>query len=238
MKIIEIRDLKKDYNNGFVSTTALGGLSFDIEEGEFVAIIGSSGCGKSTLMHTLGLLDRPTSGSYHFEGRDALAMSDDELARIRNKKMGFVFQSFNLLPRTSIFNNVKLPLVYSGLLDEKEKEMVRIALDSVGLGNKMNNFSNQLSGGEQQRVAIARALVNHPAIIFADEPTGNLDSVSGQNVLELLQKLNDEGHTIILVTHEKYTSEMAQRIIQMKDGKIISDEKVVDRRLAKNGLIK
>ncbi len=238
MKIIEIRDLKKDYNNGFVSTTALGGISFDIEEGEFVAIIGSSGCGKSTLMHTLGLLDRPTSGSYHFEGRDALAMSDDELARIRNKKMGFVFQSFNLLPRTSIFNNVKLPLVYSGLLDEKEKEMVRIALDSVGLGNKMNNFSNQLSGGEQQRVAIARALVNHPAIIFADEPTGNLDSVSGQNVLELLQKLNDEGHTIILVTHEKYTSEMAQRIIQMKDGKIISDEKVVDRRLAKNGLIK
>ena len=238
MKIIEIRDLKKDYNNGFVSTTALGGISFDIEEGEFVAIIGSSGCGKSTLMHTLGLLDRPTSGSYHFEGKDALAMSDDELARIRNKKMGFVFQSFNLLPRTSIFNNVKLPLVYSGLLDEKEKEMVRIALDSVGLGNKMNNFSNQLSGGEQQRVAIARALVNHPAIIFADEPTGNLDSVSGQNVLELLQKLNDEGHTIILVTHEKYTSEMAQRIIQMKDGKIISDEKVVDRRLAKNGLIK
>ena len=238
MKIIEIRDLKKDYNNGFVSTTALGGISFDIEEGEFVAIIGSSGCGKSTLMHTLGLLDRPTSGSYHFEGRDALAMSDDELARIRNKKMGFVFQSFNLLPRTSIFNNVKLPLVYSGLLDEKEKEMVRIALDSVGLANKMNNFSNQLSGGEQQRVAIARALVNHPAIIFADEPTGNLDSVSGQNVLELLQKLNDEGHTIILVTHEKYTSEMAQRIIQMKDGKIISDEKVVDRRLAKNGLIK
>ena len=238
MKIIEIRDLKKDYNNGFVSTTALGGISFDIEEGEFVAIIGSSGCGKSTLMHTLGLLDRPTSGSYHFEGKDALAMSDDELARIRNKKMGFVFQSFNLLPRTSIFNNVKLPLVYSGLLDEKEKEMVRIALDSVGLANKMNNFSNQLSGGEQQRVAIARALVNHPAIIFADEPTGNLDSVSGQNVLELLQKLNDEGHTIILVTHEKYTSEMAQRIIQMKDGKIISDEKVVDRRLAKNGLIK
>ena len=238
MKIIEVRDLKKEYNNGFVSTAALNGISFDIEEGEFVAIIGSSGCGKSTLMHTLGLLDRPTSGSYLFGGKDVFTMSDDELARIRNKKMGFVFQSFNLLPRTSIFNNVKLPLVYSGLSDEKEKEMVKIALESVGLGNKMNSFSNQLSGGEQQRVAIARALVNHPAIIFADEPTGNLDSVSGQNVLELLQKLNDEGHTIILVTHEKYTSEMAQRIIQMKDGKIISDQKVIDRRLAKNGLIK
>ncbi|MFA5742496.1 MAG: ABC transporter ATP-binding protein [Candidatus Paceibacterota bacterium] len=238
MKIIEVRDLKKEYNNGFVSTAALNGISFDIEEGEFVAIIGSSGCGKSTLMHTLGLLDRPTSGSYLFGGKDVFTMSDDELARIRNKKMGFVFQSFNLLPRTSIFNNVKLPLVYSGLVNEKEKEMVRNALDSVGLGNKMNNFSNQLSGGEQQRVAIARALVNHPAIIFADEPTGNLDSVSGQNVLELLQKLNDEGHTIILVTHEKYTSEMAQRIIQMKDGKIVSDAKVIDRRFAKNGLIK
>jgi putative ABC transport system ATP-binding protein len=238
MNIIEVRNLKKEYNNGFVSTMALMDISFDIKEGEFVAVIGSSGCGKSTLMHILGLLDRPTSGTYNFEGKDAFAMSDDELARIRNKKMGFVFQSFNLLPRTSIFNNVKLPLVYSGLADEKEKEMVKTALGSVGLANKMNNFPNQLSGGEQQRVAIARALVNHPAIIFADEPTGNLDSISGQNVLELLQKLNDEGHTIILVTHEKYTSEMAQRIIQIKDGKIISDAKVIDRRLAKNGLIK
>lgn len=238
MNIIEVRDLKKDYNNGFVSTAALGGVSFDIKEGEFVAIIGSSGCGKSTLMHILGLLDRPTSGSYSFEGKNAFTMSDDELARIRNKNMGFVFQSFNLLPRTSIFNNVKLPLVYSGLADEKEKEMVEAALEGVGLGGKTDHFPNQLSGGEQQRVAIARALVNHPAIIFADEPTGNLDSVSGQNVLELLQKLNDEGHTIVLVTHEKYTSEMAQRIIQMKDGKVVSDEKVIDRRLAKNGLIK
>ena len=236
--IIEVRNLKKTYANEFVSTKALDDISFDIREGEFVAIIGSSGCGKSTLMHILGLLDRPTSGTYNLEGKNVFEMSGDELARVRNKKMGFVFQSFNLLPRMSIFDNVKLPLVYGGLSDEREKEMVKTALEGVGLGGKANNFSNQLSGGEQQRAAIARALVNHPAIIFADEPTGNLDSVSGQNVLEILQKLNDEGHTIILVTHEKYTSEMAQRIIQMKDGKIVSDEKVLNRKLAKNGLIK
>jgi putative ABC transport system ATP-binding protein len=238
MKIIEVRDLKKIYGNEFVSTKALDGISFDINEGEFVAIIGSSGCGKSTLMHILGLLDKPTSGTYEFEGKDVFKMSDDELARLRNKKLGFIFQSFNLLPRTSIFDNVKLPLGYSGLADKKEDELITTALASVGLENKMFHFPNQLSGGEQQRVAIARALVNHPAVIFADEPTGNLDSVSGQNVLEILQKLNDEGHTIILVTHEKYTSEMAQRIIQMKDGKVVSDEKVTYRRLAKNGLVK
>ncbi|MDD4624775.1 MAG: ABC transporter ATP-binding protein [Candidatus Paceibacterota bacterium] len=238
MNIIEVKDLRKVYSNGYVSTVALDGVSFDVKEGEFLAIVGSSGCGKSTLMHILGLLDRPTSGFYNFGGKNVFEMSDDEAARVRNKKMGFVFQSFNLLPRTSIFNNVKLPLVYGGLSDEKEKEMVLSALESVGLKDKANNFSNQLSGGEQQRAAIARALVNHPAIIFADEPTGNLDSLSGQNVLELLQDLNDDGHTIILVTHEKYTSEMAQRIIEMKDGKIVLDEKVENRKLAKNGLIK
>lgn len=238
MNIIEAKNLKKEYNNGYVSTMALDEASFDIKEGEFVAIIGPSGCGKSTLMHILGLLDRPTSGSYNFEGKNAFTMSGDEAARIRNKKMGFVFQSFNLLARTSIFNNVKLPLAYSGLADDKEEEMILSALKNVGLENKINNFPNQLSGGEQQRAAIARALVNHPAVIFADEPTGNLDSLSGQKVLELLQKLNDDGHTVILVTHEKYTSEMAQRIIEMKDGKIIADEKVTNRKIAKNGLIK
>ncbi|MFA5747036.1 MAG: ABC transporter ATP-binding protein [Candidatus Paceibacterota bacterium] len=238
MTIIEVRNLKKIYANDFVSTKALDDVSFDVQEGEFIAIIGSSGSGKSTLMHILGLLDRPTSGTYNLEGKNVFKMSGDELARVRNKKMGFVFQSFNLLARTSIFDNVKLPLVYGGLSSEKEEEMVEKALESVGLKGKTNNFPNQLSGGEQQRAAIARALVNHPAVIFADEPTGNLDSVSGQKVLEILQKLNDEGHTIILVTHEKYTSEMAQRIIQMKDGKVVSDEKVLDRKLAKNGLIK
>lgn len=236
--LIEIRDLKKEYCNEFVSTNVLKGVSFDVKEGEFLAIIGQSGCGKSTLMHILGLLDRPTSGTYSFEGKDASLMTDDELARLRNKKMGFVFQSFNLLARTSIFDNVKLPLTYSGISEKRGEDMVKKALESVGLANKIRNFPNQLSGGEQQRVAIARALINHPPVIFADEPTGNLDSVSGQNVLEILQKLNEEGHTVILVTHEKYTAEMAQRIIQLQDGRIISDRKVADRRLAKNGLIK
>ena len=200
--------------------------------------MGPSGSGKSTLMHIMGFLDRPSIGTYRFEGKSIDDLSDDQLARIRNKKMGFVFQSFSLLPRTSVFDNVKLPLTYTGFNAEKEHEMVNGALDAVGLSHRRLHYPNQLSGGEQQRTAIARAIVNHPPLIFADEPTGNLDSKSGQQIMEILQKLNKQGHTIILVTHEKYTAEMAERIIQLKDGKIVSDEKVYQRKFAKDGLIK
>ncbi len=236
--MIEVKNLKKEYQTGEVTTRALAGVSFDIREGEFVAIIGPSGSGKSTLMHIMGFLDRPTSGVYKFRGKSIDEFSDDELARIRNKQMGFVFQSFSLLPRTSVFENVRLPLVYTGLAPEKESEMVKAALETVGLSHRLKHLPNQLSGGEQQRVAIARAIVNNPGLIFADEPTGNLDSTSGQQIMDTLQKLNDKGHTIILVTHEKYTSEMAKRIIEFLDGKVVSDKEVDHRRLAKDGLVK
>lgn len=235
--MIEVRNIKKIYN-GIVPTKALDGVSFDILEGEFVAIMGPSGCGKSTLMHIMGFLDKPSSGTYKLKGRSIDDFNDDELARIRNKEIGFIFQSFNLLARTSVLENVKLPLTYSGLSVEMENKLTKEALDAVGLSQRFSYLPNQLSGGEQQRVAIARAIVNHPSVIFADEPTGNLDSKSGQQIMDILQKLNDQGHTIILVTHEKYTSEMAKRLIQLKDGKIISDEKISHRRLAKDGLVK
>ncbi|PIP23654.1 MAG: macrolide ABC transporter ATP-binding protein [Candidatus Nealsonbacteria bacterium CG23_combo_of_CG06-09_8_20_14_all_38_19] len=217
-----------------METPVLHGVSFNIEPGEFVAIMGPSGSGKSTLMHIMGFLDRPTGGIYKFEGKSIDEFNDDDLARIRNKKMGFVFQTYNLLPRTTVFDNVRLPLVYSGLEDKMEKDLVKEAIAAVGLSHRINFYSNQLSGGEQQRVAIARALVNNPSVIFADEPTGNLDSRSGKVVMLLLQELNDEGHTIVLVTHEKYTSEHAKRIIQLYDGRLVSDEKVSLRRYAKD----
>ncbi len=236
--MIKARNLKKEYRTGDVVTKALDGVSFDIGEGEFVAIMGPSGSGKSTLMHIMGFLDRPTSGLYKFRGKSIDELSDDELARVRNKQIGFVFQSFNLLPRTSVFENVRLPLVYTGLAHEKESEMIKAALEAVGLSHRLKHLPNQLSGGEQQRVAMARAIVNNPTLIFADEPTGNLDSASGQQIMDTLQKLNEKGHTVILVTHEKYTSEMAQRIIRLRDGKIVSDKKVDHRRFAKDGLIK
>ena len=236
--MIEVKDLKKYYQGDSVVTKALNGVSFFIKEGEFVAIMGPSGSGKSTLMHIMCFLDRPTSGTYKFEGKSIDELSDDELARIRNKEMGFVFQTFNLLPRTTALDNIKLPLVYTGLSAKLENEMAQSAIEAVGLSHRVSYFPNQLAGGEQQRVAIARAIVNRPSVIFADEPTGNLDSKSGQQIMDILQKLNAEGHTIILVTHERYTAEMAQRIIQLKDGKIISDEVVDHRRFAKDGLIK
>jgi len=236
--VIEVKDLKKYYQGDSIITKALDGVSFFIKEGEFVAIMGPSGSGKSTLMHIMCFLDRPTSGTYKFRGKSIDELSDDELARIRNKEMGFVFQTFNLLPRTTALDNIKLPLVYTGLSAKLENEMAQSAIEAVGLSHRVSYFPNQLAGGEQQRVAIARAIVNRPSVIFADEPTGNLDSKSGQQIMDILQKLNAEGHTIILVTHERYTAEMAQRIIQLKDGKIISDEKLSHRRLAKDGLIK
>jgi len=232
--VIEVKNLEKIYRNDAVETPALRGVSFNIEPGEFVAITGPSGSGKSTLMHIMCFLDRPSSGIYKFEGKGIDDLTDDELARIRNKRMGFIFQAYNLLPRTTVFDNVKLPLIYSGLSRATEQKLVKEAVEAVGMGHRINFHPNQLSGGEQQRAAIARALVNNPSVIFADEPTGNLDSKSGKVVMALLQNLNDKGHTIVLVTHEKYTSEHAKRIIQLHDGKIISDEDIRQRRYAKD----
>lgn len=236
--LFEIENLQKIYGNDSVKTPALRGVSFNISSGEFVSIMGPSGSGKSTLMHIMCFLDRPTYGQCRFEGKSMDDFSDDELARIRNKKMGFVFQSYNLLSRTNVFDNVKLPLVYSGFSKEKENKMVEQALKLVGIFHRASHFPNQLSGGEQQKTAIARAIVNHPSVIFADEPTGNLDSKSGQQIMDIFQKLNDQGHTIILVTHERYTARMAKRIISLKDGKIVGDEIINSRYYAKDGLIK
>jgi len=236
--MIEVKDLRKEYNDDGVITTALDGVSFKIEKGEFVAIMGPSGSGKSTLMHIMGFLDRPTSGMFKFENRGIEELNDDQLAFVRNNKLGFIFQFFNLLPRTSVFDNVKLPLIYTHISEEEKKERVVKAIESVSLLSRIKNLSNQLSGGEQQRVAIARAIINNPSVIFADEPTGNLDSKSGQQIMEILQDLNEQGHTIILVTHEQYTAEMAKRIIKLRDGKIVSDEEVRERKIAKQGLIK
>src|ERR1035437_3858916 len=198
MSLINIENLKKDYTNEGVLTSVLHGVDFRMELGEFVAIMGPSGSGKSTLMHILSFLDRPTSGLFEFEGEDTKNFNKDYLARLRNERIGFVFQSFNLLPRTTVLDNVKLPLIYSQ--KKNQDDLARKALADVGLSHRLDYFTNQISGGEKQRVAIARALVCHPAVIFADEPTGNLDSKSGNAVLEILQKLNDAGHTIILVT--------------------------------------
>lgn len=236
--MIEAQNLKKEYRNEEVVTTVLDGISFTIKEGEFVAIIGPSGSGKSTLMHIMGYLDRPTGGSYKFENKSIDELTDDELARIRNKKIGFIFQSFNLLPKSPVLDNVKLPLVYTGLAEKIKDQMAKEALETVGLSHRLYHRPNQLSGGEQQRVAIARAIVNRPSVIFADEPTGNLDSKSGQQIMDFLQELNNQGHTIVLVTHEKYTSEMAKRIISLKDGRLVGDEKVSHRKFAKDGLFK
>lgn len=232
--LISVRNLCKEYDNDGVITQALCGVSFDIDKGEFAAIMGPSGSGKSTLIQLLGFLDRPSDGQYFFEGRDTKNFSDDELAYFRNQKIGFVFQSFNLLPRTSVFENVELPLLYDKTPDKNNKKKAMDALHAVGMEHRKDYLSNQLSGGEKQRVAIARALVNNPEVIFADEPTGNLDSRSGLQVIKILQKLNNDGHTIILVTHETYTAEHAKRVIYMKDGEIVADDLVRNRRMAEN----
>ncbi len=233
--IIEVKDLHKIYSNDGVETLALRGITFNVKEGEFVAIMGPSGSGKSTLLHVLGFLDRHTKGIYKFDGKTIDDYSTDEIALVRNKKMGFVFQAFNLLARTTVLENVKLPLVYAGIPESERDAIALAAIESVGLSHRVNHESSQLSGGEKQRVAIARALVNNPSIIFADEPTGNLDSKSGQIVMETLQQLNEKkGHTIILITHETYTAEHAERIIRMKDGLVESDKKVDLRKKAKD----
>lgn len=233
-KLIEVRNLIKGYENEEVVTKVLHGLSFSIDAGEFVSIMGPSGSGKSTLMHILGFLDRPSGGEYLFEGENINKLSDDELADLRNRKIGFVFQAFNLLPRTTVLDNVKLPLVYSTEKIDIDAR-ARSVLESVGLGHRMDFFTNQISGGEKQRVAIARALVNKPSVIFADEPTGNLDSKSGVAIMKILQDLNEQGNTIILVTHETFTSEHAKRIIRVRDGEIVGDDLVLNRRIANDG---
>ncbi len=235
--LIEVKNVRKEYGNEELITKILHGLTFNIAKGEFLSIMGPSGSGKSTLMHILGLLDKPTSGKYIFEGKDVSQLTDDELAILRNKKIGFVFQSFHLLPKTTVLENVILPLTYSSKKIDHKKRAQEV-LESVDLGHRLNYYSNQISGGEKQRVAIARALVNDPDVIFADEPTGNLDSKSGEQVIEILQNLNDQGKTIILVTHETYTAEHADRIISLKDGLIVKDYSVNQKRLAKqrNGI--
>jgi putative ABC transport system ATP-binding protein len=223
MKLIECKNITKVYKNE-VETWALRGVSFSIDEGEFVAIIGPSGSGKSTLMHILGCLDTPTSGQYFFEGKEVSKLSEEELAEIRKKKVGFVFQMYNLLPRATVFKNVELPLIYEGLPKKEREERVKEALKASAFPDEFWFYlSNQLSGGMQQRVAIARALVNNPKLILADEPTGNLDSKTGDVVLKTLIDLNKRGHTLIIVTHELYVAQYAKRIIALRDGQIIED---------------
>jgi len=226
--IIKLENICKTYKNE-IEYPVLKNISFSIEKGEFVAIIGPSGSGKSTLMHILGCLDKPTSGKYFFEGKDVSSLSDDELAEIRKKKIGFVFQQFNLLPHRSVLKNVMLPLVYAGVSSfERERIAKEVLRNSAFPEDFWYHLPNQLSGGMMQRVAIARALVNDPVLILADEPTGNLDSKTGEKVLETFEGLNKQGRTIILVTHERYIAKRAKRIISLKDGKIISDTKESD----------
>jgi len=222
------------YSGEGAATPALGGVSFDISDGDFVAIMGPSGSGKSTLLHILGFLDKHTKGEYRFDGKTIDDYSKEEIAHVRNKKMGFIFQAFNLLPRTTVLENVKLPLVYSGIKESLWNEMAKKAIDSVGLSERINYETSKLSGGEKQRVAIARALVNNPKVIFADEPTGNLDSRTGGQIMEFLKQLNLQGHTIILITHETYTAEYAGRLIRLRDGLIESDEKIATQRYLKD----
>lgn len=232
--LIELNNIGKKYVSGDLETEVLKEIDFRIERGEFVSIMGPSGSGKSTLMHILGLLERPSTGSYYFAGKDVNKLNDEELAHLRNQEIGFVFQSFNLLARTSVLDNVKLPLIYSQNKKKMDERASKV-LESVGLGHRLSYYTNQISGGEKQRVAIARALVNEPAVIFADEPTGNLDSKSGVQVMGILQDLNARGKTIILVTHETFTAEHAQRIIRVHDGRIIGDDQVKKRRFASDG---
>jgi len=235
MSLIEIKDLIKIYRSETMETPVLHGLNFKIEKGEFVSIMGPSGSGKSTLMHILGFLDTLTTGKYIFGGKDVSKIEDDELAEMRGNRVGFIFQAFNLLPRSTALENVEMPLMYTKLTPAERIKRAKDLLDSVGLSHRLHFTPGQLSGGEKQRVAIARALVNNPDVIFADEPTGNLDSKSGLQVMKILQDLNEEGHTIILVTHEKYTADHAKRILQIKDGDVVKDEKVINRQIARDG---
>lgn len=235
MDLIELKNIRKVYRNEEVETVAVRNISFNMKKGEFPTIMGPSGSGKSTLMQIIGFLTRPTSGQYFFKGKDTKELTDDEMAEARNQQIGFIFQTYNLLPRTTVFDNVRLPLLYSKIANEEKDKMAEEAIEAVGLGYRRNYMSNQLSGGEQQRVAIARALVNRPDIILADEPTGNLDTKTGGQIMKILQDLNNQGKTIMMVTHESMTAKYAKRVIRLKDGQVVSDEIVRDQIIMKDG---
>jgi len=226
MPLIELRDVHKTYEMGAEKVHALDGIDLMVEKGEYLAIMGASGSGKSTLMNLIGCLDRPTSGSYHLNGVAVEELDDQELAAIRNKEIGFVFQTFNLLPRTDALHNVELPLIYSGMGAKERRERARTSLDQVGLGDRAQHQPNELSGGQRQRVAVARALVNHPSILLADEPTGNLDSGTSVEIMQLFDDLHQAGNTVLLVTHEQDIAAHAHRRIMLRDGKIIQDERL------------
>ena len=230
--VIEIRDLKKIYKMGSMLVNALNGVSFDVASNEYIAIMGPSGSGKSTLMNMIGCLDTPTSGTYILNNNDVSKLDDGELAEARNREIGFVFQTFNLLPRTDCLSNVELPLIYAGVKTSERRKRAADTLTKVGLGDRMDHKPNELSGGQRQRVAIARALVNNPSILLADEPTGNLDTKTGEEIMNLFEELYRSGNTIIVVTHEQEIANHARRIIRLRDGVIESDEKVENPVLA------
>ncbi len=224
MPIIELRDIQKIYIMGTEEVRALNGLTLDIDKGEYVAIMGASGSGKSTLMNLIGCLDTPTSGSYHLNSVAVEELDDTQLAAVRNKEIGFVFQTFNLLARTSALQNVELPLIYAGVSRSERRERARRALERVGLGDRMHHHPNELSGGQRQRVAVARALVNNPSILLADEPTGNLDSATSAEIMDLFDDLHQSGNTVIVVTHEHDIAQHSWRQVQLRDGKILADQ--------------
>lgn len=227
--VVEVKNIVKIYENGSISFKALKGINLKIAKGEFTSIMGASGSGKSTFMNILGCLDKMSEGEYILNSKDISKLRDDELALIRNKEIGFVFQSFNLLPRMSILENVELPMVYGGVTSKVRRERAIKALNKVGLGDRLHHKPNEISGGQKQRVAIARAIVNEPTIIMADEPTGNLDTKSTFDIMKIFQDLNDEGATIIMVTHEPDVAKYTKRIVRFKDGEIIEDKDVEDR---------
>lgn len=235
--LIDIRNITKRYQIGTEEVHALRGVSLQIKKNDYIALMGPSGSGKSTMMNVIGCLDTPTSGEYFFEGQDVAQMNDDQLAEIRNRKIGFVFQNFNLIPRSDVFHNVELPMIYAGYAPAERKRMTVEAIEKVGLGARMKHKPNELSGGQRQRVAIARALVNNPSIILADEPTGNLDSKTGEEIMQVFEDLHKAGNTIILVTHEEDIASHAHRVVRLKDGVVETDEAITGRKVFKKVLV-